>query len=80
MVSFGDWFPLACVGLTFTGLGAMKLYGRIHGVVGGGGKPWQQRLAGSCPTWSRPVNGSVPYVFLGLGLWYLGQLAWLLLR
>ena len=37
MVSFGDWFPHACVGLTFTGLGAMKLYGRIHGVIGGGG-------------------------------------------
>jgi hypothetical protein len=80
MVPFEDWFPLATVGATFSALGVIKLLGQHRGIVGGGGKPWQQRLAGSCPTWTRPVNLAVPYVFLGLGLLDLGWLAWLFLR
>jgi hypothetical protein len=79
MVPFEDWFPLATVGATFSILGVLKLYGRSRGIVGGGDKPWQDRVVGSCPTWSRPVNLVVPYVFLGLGLLNLGWLARLFL-
>ena len=80
MVPFEDWFPLATVGLTLSVLGVLKLYGQSRGIVGGGDKPWKQRLlAGSCPTWSRPINLVVPYVFLALGLLNLGRLTWLFL-
>ncbi len=80
MVPFVEWFPSALTGLALSTLGVAKLYGRSRGIVGGADKPWRQRfLVGSCPTWSRPVNLIVPYVFLGLGLAYLGYLAWLLL-
>jgi hypothetical protein len=79
MMAIEDWLPPATVGLTFTGLGVAKLYGRARGIVGGGAKPWTQRMAGSCPTWSRPVNMLVPYVFLAAGLANLGWLAVLML-
>jgi hypothetical protein len=47
MLTFGDWFPLAAVGLTFTILGSLKLWGLKRGIVGGGGKPVVQRLCGT---------------------------------
>ncbi len=80
MVPIEDWLPLASVGVTFSVLGAIKVYGRSRGVIGGGDKTFRLRLLGSCPTWSRPVNLAVPYIFLGLGLANLGWLAWLFVR
>ncbi len=47
MLSFSDWFPLAAVGVTFTILGSIKLWGLKRGVVGGGDKPFAQRLCGT---------------------------------
>jgi hypothetical protein len=47
MLAFSDWFPLATVGLTFTILGSLKLWGLKQGIVGGAGKPVVQRLCGT---------------------------------
>jgi hypothetical protein len=47
MITFADWFPLAAVGLTFTILGSLKLWGLRRGIVGGGSKPIIQRLCGT---------------------------------
>ena len=47
MLAFTDWFPLVAVGLTFTILGSMKLWGLKRGIVGGGDKPLVQRLCGT---------------------------------
>jgi hypothetical protein len=47
MVDFADWFPLATVGLTFTMLGSIKLWGLKRGIVGGADKPVVQRLCGT---------------------------------
>jgi hypothetical protein len=47
MIAFADWFPLAMVGLTFTILGSIKLWGLKQGIVGGADKPFIQRLCGS---------------------------------
>jgi hypothetical protein len=47
MPAFGDWFPLAMVGLTFTLLGGVKLWGLERGIVGGADKPLAQRLCGT---------------------------------
>ena len=47
MISFADWFPLATVGLMFTLLGGIKLWGLKQGIVGGADKPFTQRLCGT---------------------------------
>ena len=47
MIAFADWFPLAMVGLTFTLLGSIKLWGLKRGIVGGADKPISQRLCGT---------------------------------
>lgn len=47
MLDFSDWFPLATVGLTFTVLGVLKLWGLRRGIVGGADKPMVQRLCGT---------------------------------
>jgi hypothetical protein len=47
MVDFIAWFPPLFVGLLFTAMGALKLYGLARGVVGGGDKPFGQRLCGT---------------------------------
>ena len=47
MITFAHWFPLATVGLTFTILGSVKLWGLRRGIVGGAGKPVVQRLCGT---------------------------------
>jgi len=39
MVDFSDRFPPAVVGLTFTILGSIKLWGLKRGIVGGADKP-----------------------------------------
>lgn len=65
--------PNALVGITFTSLGCLKIYGRRRGIMGGGGKPWRQRCLGSGPTWSREMNLGVIALFLPIGLL---ELAW----
>jgi hypothetical protein len=47
MISFTDWFPSAVVGLTFTILGSIKLWGLKRGIVGGQDKPFTQQLCGT---------------------------------
>ncbi len=77
-ITFFDWFTPALMAIIFSTLGVIKLVGQKRGIVGGGGKSWKVRLtAGYCPTWSRPVNLAAPYVLLGVGLFHLGILVWL---
>jgi len=47
VLAFSDWFPMAAVGLTFTALGSIKLWGLSRGIVGGADKPAVQRLCGT---------------------------------
>jgi hypothetical protein len=47
MIIFLDWFLLATVGLMFTILGSLKVWGLTRGIVGGAGKPFAQRLCGT---------------------------------
>ena len=47
MITLADWLAMAAVGLTFTILGSLKLWGLKRGIVGGGGKPVVQRLCGT---------------------------------
>ena len=60
--------PLLSVGLPFTVLGILKVYGLSRGVVGGREKPMACRLMGSCPSWSRGVNVLVTLVFCAIGI------------
>ena len=47
MTSFIDWLVPAVIGLTFTLMGALKLYGLSTGVVGGADKPFVTQLCGT---------------------------------
>jgi hypothetical protein len=47
MLTLADWLPPAFIGVTFTLVGGMKLYGLWRGVVDGGDKPALQRLCGT---------------------------------
>lgn len=47
VLHFAEWFPLALVGVSFTVLGSLKLYGLRHGIVGGHDKPVIQKLCGT---------------------------------
>jgi hypothetical protein len=47
MITFADWLPPLTVGLTFTIMGCLKLWGLNRGVVGGADKPFAQRLCGN---------------------------------
>ena len=47
MISFTDWFVPALIGLTFTLLGSLKLYGLSRGVIGGADKPYLTQLCGT---------------------------------
>jgi len=49
MISFADWFMFipALIGLQFTVLGSLKVYGLSKGVVGGADKPFVTRLCGT---------------------------------
>lgn len=64
--------PLLIVGLSFTTLGALKIYGRWKGIVGGGEKPMACRLQGSCPSWSGAVNLIVTWMIFVIGIVTLG--------
>lgn len=78
-LSFFDWFTPAFISAVFISLAIIKFIGQKRGLIGGGGKPWSQRLkSGYCPTWSRPVNLAVPYIFLFIGVIYLINLIWVL--
>ena len=78
-IAFADWFPLLSIGVTFTTLGLLKVYGFKHNIVGGGGKPWGTRLRGSCPTWGKHLNVTMTVLWFVIGLSSLSILAWLLL-
>jgi hypothetical protein len=80
MIALSDWLPLAAVGVTFTTVGLLKVYGFRKGIVGGGGRPASCRLLGSCPSWSRQLNVIMVVLFLGIGLSCLGVLLTLLLK
>ena len=80
MAALADWLPPACVGIAFTTIGALKIYGFSRGIVGGGCKPAAQRLCGSCPSWSRGLNIIVTCFFLAIGLGNLAYLACMLVR
>ena len=41
------WLPPACVGVVFTLLGSLKLYGVFQGIVGGHDKPVFQQVCGT---------------------------------
>ena len=47
MIIFIDWFIPALIGVTFTLIGSMKLYGFFMGVVGGADKPFVTQLCGT---------------------------------
>jgi hypothetical protein len=47
MIALSDWLPQTAVGLTFTTLGSLKLWGLKRGIVGGADKPVAQRLCGT---------------------------------
>jgi hypothetical protein len=47
MISFTDWFIPALIGVTFTLIGSLKLYGLSRGVVGGADKPFVTQLCGT---------------------------------
>jgi hypothetical protein len=80
MVSLSDWLPNAVVGVTFTTIGILKVYGFRKGIVGGGGKPASCRLMGRCPSWSKQINIAVITLFLIIGIANLGVLLAVLLR
>jgi hypothetical protein len=72
MTAPSDWIPPLVAGVTFAGLGLCKLYGWWKGIVGGGGRPWQCRLGGRCPSWSREFNLGFAALLLVVGLVNLG--------
>jgi hypothetical protein len=77
ITDLATWFPAALVGVTFTSLGLIKVYGFSRGIVGGGCKPVSERLCGSCPSWSRSVNIGMVALFLLIGLGNLAYVAWI---
>jgi hypothetical protein len=44
---FTDLIPIALVGLTFTTIGGLKLWGLRKGIKGGACKPAKERLCGT---------------------------------
>jgi len=54
----------------------LKFYGLHRCIEGGAGKPFAQRLCGTCPTWkSRNLRIGVPILFVAIGLAVFGLLA-----
>jgi len=77
ILTFTDWFPALFVGIFFTAFGLLKLYGLSRGIEGGAGKPFRQKLLGTCPGWqSRTLRLGFPLLLLGIGLFSLAVLAW----
>jgi hypothetical protein len=80
MIPFTDWFPPAVIGVIFTVLGCLKVYGWKKGIIGGGGKPAACRLYGRCPSWSRQFNIGFIILLFVIGLGNLGWLVGILLK
>ena len=74
------WLPCALVGVAFTSLALVKIYGFSRGIVGGGCKPLSQRVCGSCPSWSREVNMAIVALFFVIGVANLSYVAWIVSR
>jgi hypothetical protein len=79
-IPFADWFPLLMIGIVFTTVGLLKVYGFRRKIVGGGDKPYSCRLVGTCPTWTNETNFRVRAIFLSIGLLAFAILGWLLMR
>lgn len=47
MLTFSDWFPPLVVGVVFSAMGMLKLYGYRRGLVGGRDKPTFEHLCGT---------------------------------
>jgi hypothetical protein len=47
MIPFTEWFPLVVLGVTFTALGCLKMYGLARGIEGGSDRPVAQRMCGT---------------------------------
>ena len=47
MISFSDWLVPAMIGVTFTLIGSLKLYGLSKGIVGSADKPFVTQLCGT---------------------------------
>ena len=47
MITFQQSLPLAAVGIPFTVLGVLKVYGFCRGIEGGANKPLADRLCGT---------------------------------
>lgn len=47
MISFINWSIPALIGVQFTLLGSLKIYGLSRGVVGGADKPFINKLCGT---------------------------------
>jgi len=47
MTTIATWLPPLLVGLSFTLLGSLKLYGVLWGIVGGHEKPLMTQLCGT---------------------------------
>ncbi|MGO9268744.1 MAG: hypothetical protein ACLQOO_00535 [Terriglobia bacterium] len=47
MITLADWLPPTVVGIAFTLVGCLKLYGLRHGMVGGRGQPLVWKLCGT---------------------------------
>jgi hypothetical protein len=47
MISFADWFVPTIVGVTFTLIGFVKLYGVSKGLVGGANQPFVSKVCGT---------------------------------
>jgi hypothetical protein len=72
VAAISDWLTPAIIGVTFTTLGLLKVYGWKKGIIGGGGKPASCRLLGRCPSWSKQINITFIALFLGVGVTFLG--------
>jgi hypothetical protein len=46
-MTVADWLPLLLVGIAFSVMGGLKVYGLTRGIEGGSDKPVAQRLCGS---------------------------------
>jgi hypothetical protein len=80
MIALIEFLPPATVGITFTTIGVLKLYGWKKGIIGGGGKPAFCRLFGRCPSWSKEINLAFISLFFAIGLGNLGFLLFVLLK
>lgn len=47
LTSIANWLPPLMVGVTFTLMGSLKLYGFVKGTIGGHDKPLVTQLCGT---------------------------------